>query len=145
MMGYLLILAVVLAAAPPQVKQSAAAPLDGTARSQTPLPTTIVQTNPASGAGSASSARPVTTTIAVSLVAPSTAASPLDTVEKILKIAAYFIGGAWVYFNYFRGRTYHARLEPHVKVELCRRSTPEFMKSVATLKNVGLSRVPLRA
>lgn len=88
---------------------------------------------------------PTTTTIAVKLLSASpTPSNPLDTAEKILKIIAYLVGGAWVYFNYFRGRTYHARLEPHVTVELCRRSTPEFIKAVAILKNVGLSRVPLR-
>lgn len=45
-------------------------------------------------------ASPATTTIPVAVIPlPATPAGPLDTAEKILKIAAYIVGAAWIYFN----------------------------------------------
>jgi len=70
--------------------------------------------------------------------------SPLDDVEKVFKILAYIVGACWIYFNYFRGRTYRNRLEPHVTGELCRRTDREMIRAVVKVKNVGLSKVDIQ-
>ena len=75
--------------------------------------------------------------------APSSAGSFLDLAEKIAKLAGYFIGGAWVYFNYFKGRTYRPRLEAKVTGELSRQSTPNLVRATIELKNVGLGKVDI--
>lgn len=67
----------------------------------------------------------------------------LDTLEKVFKIFAYIVGAGWVYFNFFKGRTYHPRLETRVSGELCRRVEPEFVRIVLQVKNVGLSKVDI--
>lgn len=75
--------------------------------------------------------------------APASAGSILDVVEKIAKLAGYVIGGAWVYFNYFKGRTYRPRLETKVTGELSRQSTPNLIRATIQLKNVGLGKVDI--
>jgi len=72
---------------------------------------------------------------------PAATCDALDRVEKVLKIAAYLVGGGWVYFNFFKGRTYRPRLELRVTGQLSRRTTPEFVQVAVTVKNVGLSKV----
>lgn len=65
----------------------------------------------------------------------------LDVAEKILKIVAYIVGAGWVYFNFFKGRTYRPRLETRVSGQLCRRGSPELVQVTFEVKNVGLSKV----
>lgn len=65
----------------------------------------------------------------------------LTEIETALKILAYLVGGAWVYFNFFKGRTYRPRLETRVSGELCRQTTPELVRAVVQVKNVGLAKV----
>jgi hypothetical protein len=98
---------------------------------------------PTSTAAKQTSTQPANATTSVG-TPTSPIAQTLDLTEKALKILAYIVGAGWVYFNYFRGRTYRPRLEPHVTAELCRRSIPEFIRAFVTLKNVGLSRVLIR-
>ena len=70
--------------------------------------------------------------------------SPLDMVEKVLKIVAYVVGASWVYFNYLRGRTYHQRLEPRLSGALVRDGKRDMVRAVVTVKNVGLSKVDIQ-
>lgn len=72
---------------------------------------------------------------------PDTERSFLDILEKILKIAAYIIGALWVYFNYFKGRTYRPRLETNLEGELLNIGSTAFVKIVLEIKNVGLSKI----
>jgi hypothetical protein len=74
---------------------------------------------------------------------PSSFDSALDTLEKILKVLAYFVGGAWVYFNYFQGRTYKARLEVKLSGVKLETDTSSLAKITAQVKNVGLSKCEL--
>lgn len=67
----------------------------------------------------------------------------LETAEQLFKLLAYVVGGAWVYFNSFKGRTYRPRLEASVTGALCRRMDPEFIRGVVSLKNVGLDKVDI--
>jgi len=67
----------------------------------------------------------------------------LDIIDKVTKIAAVFIGGAWAYLNYIRGRTYKKRLEVSISGEWLHSDGVSFLSGAAQLKNVGLSKVPI--
>ncbi len=73
--------------------------------------------------------------------------SPLDarleTLERILKVLAYLVGGAWVYYNYFRGRAHKSRLEVKVSGTRLDAATPNLAKVSTQVKNVGLSKAEL--
>jgi hypothetical protein len=65
----------------------------------------------------------------------------LETTETFLQIVAYLIGAGWVYFNFFKGRTYRPRLELKITGQLSRTTTPQFAVATLQVKNVGLSKV----
>jgi hypothetical protein len=65
----------------------------------------------------------------------------LDNIEKILRIIAYVIGALWVYFNFWKGRTYRPRIEPTVTGQILNHQGSKFIKILINLKNVGLSKV----
>src|ERR1700675_1127674 len=67
----------------------------------------------------------------------------LDVVDKVIKILAVVIGGAWAYLNYVRGRTYKKRLETNVSGEWFENKGLSFLSGSAHLKNVGLSKFPI--
>lgn len=67
----------------------------------------------------------------------------LALVEQVLKVLAYLVGGAWVYFNYFRGRTHRPRLETRVACEQLSVAAPVLLRVTASAKNAGLSKVDL--
>ena len=67
----------------------------------------------------------------------------LEIVEKGMLIVAYAVAGAWVYFNYFKGRTYEARLEVKVSGEVLPTGAAKLAKITSQIKNVGLSKVEL--
>lgn len=67
----------------------------------------------------------------------------LDTVEKFLKVLAYLVGAAWVYFNYIRGRTYKARLEVKLSGVRLEPNSLSLAKITAQVKNAGLSKCEL--
>lgn len=48
-----------------------------------------------------------------------------------------------MYFNFFKGRTYRPRLETRVSGELCRQTTPQLIRAVVQVKNVGLGKVDI--
>jgi hypothetical protein len=65
----------------------------------------------------------------------------LDIIDKATKIIALFIGGAWAYLNYLRGRTFKRRLEPSIAGKTIRAKDTVLLSGVAQVKNVGLSKV----
>ena len=67
----------------------------------------------------------------------------LDLVDKVARILAYVAGAAWVYFNFFKARTYRPRIENSVKGELCRRASLEMVHVVVHVKNVGRGKVDI--
>jgi hypothetical protein len=68
----------------------------------------------------------------------------LDSAEKIFKIAAIIIGGIWVYYNYFRGRTYKPRLEPTISGKIIKVGGIPYLVIKAKLKNAGLSKIGIK-
>ena len=68
----------------------------------------------------------------------------LERADQVMKLLAYVVGGTWVYFNYFRGRTYRPRLETRVTCELLRAAEPTLLRIVASAHNAGLSKVDLQ-
>jgi hypothetical protein len=70
--------------------------------------------------------------------------STIDIIEKLFKIVAYVIGGLWVYFNYFKGRTYRPRLETIITGTLIKKGSSDFVNINAQIKNVGLSKVDIK-
>lgn len=67
----------------------------------------------------------------------------LDRTEAVMKIVAYVVGATWVYFNYFKGRTYKSRLEIRIDGELLPVPTARLAKLATHVKNVGLAKVEL--
>jgi len=68
----------------------------------------------------------------------------VDTAKNICEILAIFGGAAWTYLNYFRGRIYKPRLECSVEASIEKHSGHSFLKAVVTIKNIGLSKVPIQ-
>ncbi|MBZ5667740.1 MAG: hypothetical protein LAO30_24495 [Acidobacteriia bacterium] len=75
---------------------------------------------------------------------PSSLATVLDVVDKITKILAVVIGGAWAYVNYVRGRTYKKKLEVDISGEWFESAGASFLSGSARLKNVGLSKFSIQ-
>lgn len=63
----------------------------------------------------------------------------IDTIEKIVKIVAIFIGGAWVYFNATRGRIFTPRLQLEVSGKIINRTNKLFLLVDMSVKNIGNS------
>jgi hypothetical protein len=76
-------------------------------------------------------------------VANSTLSTTLDVIDKIVKIVAVLIAGAWGYLNYRRGRTFKHRLEPRITGKIFAKDENWMLCGEAQLKNVGLSRVTI--
>src|SRR5437870_547816 len=51
------------------------------------------------------------------------------------------MGGIWVYYNYFKGRTYKPRLEPTVSGKIIKAEGIPYLVVTAKLKNAGLSKI----
>jgi hypothetical protein len=69
--------------------------------------------------------------------------SILDIVDKVTKVLALVIGGAWAYLNYRRGRTFKKRLELKVTGKTAQEGKILFLSGTAQIKNVGLSKFPI--
>jgi hypothetical protein len=69
----------------------------------------------------------------------------IDNSEKVCTILAVIVGGLWVYFNSFRGRTFIPRLQLEVSGQLLSRGENQFVLVTMQVKNVGSSIVQLRA
>jgi hypothetical protein len=63
----------------------------------------------------------------------------LDSAEKIASIAAIVIGGGWVYFNAFRGRTFIPRLDTSLIARVLRNGTKQYVVVEIAVRNVGSS------
>jgi hypothetical protein len=61
--------------------------------------------------------------------------------DIIVKVLALLVGGFWVLFNYYRGRTHRARLRLSVFAERALLDGLEYLTVKTELTNVGLSRV----
>jgi hypothetical protein len=96
-----------------------------------------------SPAGSLVSVRPAESDVR-SQETPAPISTTLDIAEKVARLLAYLVGAAWVYFNFFKGRTYRPRLEAKVLGELSRRGDPELVRAIIQLKNVGLGKVDIQ-
>lgn len=82
--------------------------------------------------------------------APQASAAPLppldaalESAERVLKVIAYMVGGIWVYYNYFRGRTHRARLEVKIGGMRLEPVISNLAKISTQVKNAGLSKVEL--
>jgi hypothetical protein len=66
-----------------------------------------------------------------------------DGAAALAQAAAIVVGGIWAYFKFVRGRTFAKRAELSVTPTLLAEEKPK-LKVKATLRNVGLSKLPLR-
>lgn len=69
----------------------------------------------------------------------------VDISEKSFKIVAVVVGGLWVYFNSFRGRTFVPRLQLELSGRLLSRGNRQYLLVSMRVENVGSSIVQLRA
>jgi hypothetical protein len=67
----------------------------------------------------------------------------LDVASKLLTALAIVVGGGWVLFNYFAGRTHRPRLQLRVSGERVVRDGLGYLLVRTELSNVGLARVEL--
>lgn len=68
----------------------------------------------------------------------------IDNVQKTLTSLGIVAGGAWAYFHYFKGRIYRPRLEPFISGNLVPEPDRNVLIVTASLKNTGLSRLPIQ-
>ena len=66
-----------------------------------------------------------------------------QVLESIATTIALIIGGIWAYFNFFKGRAYHHRLEPKIMCKTFKRDGAYYLLTISQLTNVGLSRVDI--
>jgi hypothetical protein len=74
---------------------------------------------------------------------PASWTSWADGVAALAQAAAIVVGGMWAYFKFIRGRTFAKRAELSVTPTLLSGQRPK-LKVRATLRNAGLSKLPLR-
>jgi hypothetical protein len=74
---------------------------------------------------------------------PASWTSWADGVAALAQAAAIVVGGIWAYFKFIRGRTFAKRAELSVTPSVLSGQTPK-LKVRATLRNAGLSKLPLR-
>jgi hypothetical protein len=67
----------------------------------------------------------------------------VEIAKNLCEILAIFVGAAWTYLNYFRGRIYKPRLECSVAASIEKHSGHSFLKAIVSMKNIGLSKVPI--
>jgi hypothetical protein len=65
----------------------------------------------------------------------------LENAKTISEIIAFFIGGLWAYYKFFRGRTFKPRLEFVVSGSVHRAGNSAELLASIQMKNVGLSKV----
>jgi hypothetical protein len=66
-----------------------------------------------------------------------------DGLASVAQALAIVVGGLWAYFKFLRGRTFASRAELGVAAARLPGDVPA-LKVTATLKNAGLSKLPLR-
>lgn len=68
----------------------------------------------------------------------------VEIAKDVCEILAIFGGAAWTYLNYFRGRIHKLKLECSVEASIETHAGRSFLKTVATVRNIGLSKVPIQ-
>jgi hypothetical protein len=68
----------------------------------------------------------------------------LGSLKDFFTILGIAVGGYWTYLNYIRGRINKHRLEPTVSGQFLETETASYLLIRVSVKNVGLTRVPLR-
>src|SRR6266480_3735454 len=68
----------------------------------------------------------------------------IDGSEKVARIAAVIVAGAWVYFNAFRGRTFVPRLQLELSGRLFCERGKKYLLVTVQVKNVGSSIVKIK-
>ena len=63
----------------------------------------------------------------------------LDILEKVIKITAVLVGGAWVYFGAIRGRTFIPRLKPQISGKLILSKGKQYLLVDLLIENAGSS------
>jgi hypothetical protein len=66
-----------------------------------------------------------------------------EVASNIVTSAAVTIGGIWAYFKFIRGRTFARRAELNVSSTLKQNAKSMHLSVTVTLKNAGLSKLPL--
>jgi hypothetical protein len=66
-----------------------------------------------------------------------------DVVHNIVTSSAVVIGGIWAYFKFVRGRTFARRAELNTSPMLEQGAGSLYLSVTITLKNTGLSKLPL--
>lgn len=87
----------------------------------------------------------IITVVVPSAEKPSIISKLLSELEKVAKILAVIVGGAWVYFNFLEQRTFKPKLEVTITATLQKRKNTASRAVLAhvSLKNVGLSKVQI--
>jgi hypothetical protein len=67
-----------------------------------------------------------------------------QAIASVAQALAIVVGGAWVYFKFLRGRTFARRAELDLEATLAVVSDKPLIKAKASLRNTGLSRLPLK-
>ena|SRR5579864_4146660 len=68
----------------------------------------------------------------------------LDAGEKFFRILAYIIGGAWVFFNYKKGRIYRPRLELRLSGDFKQIGVLPVLVTTLQIKNISLAKVEIQ-
>jgi hypothetical protein len=63
----------------------------------------------------------------------------LDAADKLVKIAAIAVGGLWAYIKFFKGRTFHPRVEPSIIATIKRHEESPFLVVAVSVKNIGFT------
>lgn len=66
-------------------------------------------------------------------------ANVLADIEGLAKVLALCVGGAWVYLNTVRGRTFIPRLQPSISGKLVQNKTHQYLLVDLQVNNVGTS------
>ena len=66
-----------------------------------------------------------------------------EIANNLATSAAVAVGGTWAYFKFVRGRTFKHRAELSVSAQTIEVGQARFLSVTATLKNNGLSKLPL--
>jgi hypothetical protein len=69
----------------------------------------------------------------------------IEEVNNVVTSAAVVVGGIWAYFKFIRGRTFAHRAELEVTPSLDQSTGTSYLSVAVTLKNTGLSKLPLNA
>jgi hypothetical protein len=68
----------------------------------------------------------------------------LDIGEKIAKIVAVVVGGLWVYFNSFRGRTFVPRLQVELSGKFASKEGVRYLVITMQARNIGSTIVKIK-